>query len=138
MVTELRQAGDQSIIYKDSHCCSSESERPLLLVPGRETRELTGEIMKLLDEGVKKLCQGTLRLAVPGLSGPVLVKVQAHVNQLDGKSISTLTGLGGAYCTCCHVSAAEGKSLDRVRQGFKIERTASGLNEQYQVKKARH
>ena len=40
---------------------------------------------------------------------------------MDSKLIDLLTGLGGAYCTCCTASEEEAKSLPNIIKGEKIK-----------------
>ena len=43
-------------------------------------------------------------------------------SQIDGKIIKLMSGLGGAYCTMCGASAADGCDLAMISRGFKIDR----------------
>ena len=121
-------------VYHDNNCSSAFSERPLLIIPGAESRDRMKLIMALFDREIDDLTVTPLRLQV---SEGVFIEcmVQAEISQLDGKAIKTSTGLTGAYCTCCTVTEKEAKSVERINQGFTIDRNINELNESYLVLK---
>ena len=119
-------------VFTDKCCNSSFSERPLFIIPGAETRDRMKIIMEVFDEEIDSLTNSPLRLE---LSDRVSIEcsVQVEVSQLDGKAIKTSTGLIGAYCTCCTVTEKEAKSVDRIKEGFTIDRNINELNELYML-----
>ncbi len=123
-LTEIRLNGQEGTsIYKDNNCSSSDAERPWLLIPGRETKEIFKKVMETFDQDISSTTNEVIEIE----SIPCQIKFE--LSQLDGKAITTATGLGGAYCTFCKVSEAEGKSLERIRAGFGCERNIEELHD---------
>ena len=118
-------------MFSDRRSSSSFAERPLFIIPGAETRDRM-KLMKIFDEEINELKSASLSLE---LSESVRVDCNVHVeiSQLDGKAIKTGIGLIGAYCTCCTVTEKEAKKVERIRQGFMIDRNINELNELYIV-----
>ena len=52
-----------------------------------------------------------------------------HLSMTDGKMITTLLQLGGAYCTMCTKSVEECQKLETIEAGFMIERSVESLKE---------
>ena len=52
-----------------------------------------------------------------------------HLSMADGKMITTLLQLGGAYCTMCTKSVEECQKLETIEAGFMIERSVESLKE---------
>ena len=119
-------------LFTDKHCSSPFSERPLFIIPGNETRERMKTIMKMFDEQVDELTSSPLTLQVSE-SFSIECSVQVEISQLDGKAIKTSTGLVGAYCTCCTVTEKDAKDVERIKQGFVIDRSINELNELYMI-----
>ena len=103
LVEIKRRSPDQEVIFKDEVSCSSNSERPWVLIPGRENKENFSKLMQLLDSEIQEIT--TTSIQVSGIDCQILF----DLSQLDGKAIVSASGLGGSYCTACKVSEAEGK-----------------------------
>ena len=54
--------------------------------------------------------------------GEIKVKSDVHIKQLDGKLQATASGLRGAYCKCCKIKKKDAKNIDRIKQGFTMDR----------------
>lgn len=120
-------AGD--VIFKDRAPSAAEAERPLLLVPGKETREAFGQLIKLIDSDVDKLSRDPIMISISGVD--IKCQVQVEMSQLDGKAITVATGLGGSYCTCCTASSSEAKDPIRIKEGFFINRDIVDIQQLY-------
>ena len=91
----------QTVIFQDRQSSSVFSEHPLVLIPGGETRERFGRVLKLIETEIDEISTGIL-VAVPnGDNQKIKCIVMSDVSQLNGKAISAATGLQGAYCTGC-------------------------------------
>jgi hypothetical protein len=112
---------DGFVVYHDKHPICSESERPLGLIPGKETRETYRKLLKTLDDAREPIYKEPMLITC----GDFMAKVQAEISltQLDGKMLTIASGLGGAYCTACTVSQKDAHRLERIKQGFEINRT---------------
>ena len=122
-LTEIRlNAEEGTSIYKDNNCSSSHAERPWLLIPGRETKEIFKRIMETFDQDISSTKNEVIEI------NSIPCQIKFELSQLDGKAITTATGLGGAYCTFCKVSETEGKSLERIRAGFSCDRNIEELH----------
>ena len=118
-------------VYIDKRVQSSNSERPIILAPGRETREFLAETLQEIEEGCKELTENNLSITFKESDGSSLskcTKVEIDISQLDGKAISVGLGLGGSYCTGCTVSE-EGKNPDRIREYFKFDRSVQNIHQ---------
>lgn len=60
-----------------------------------------------------------------------LVRIQIFRSMLDGKMSSILTGAGGAACQQCTANRQELKQLERVRNGFTINRHISDAKDRF-------
>ena len=111
---------EQTEIFHELTPQSSEAERVLQLMPGTESREnfekiygdLNNETKKLNDNGFDCYCD----------LGEIKVKADIHIKQLDGKAQSVASGLGGGYCKCCKVTKNDAKKIERVKEGFTMDR----------------
>ena len=119
-------------VYIDKRVQSSNSERPIILAPGRETREFLAETLQEIEEGCKELTENNLSITFKESDGSSLskcTKVEIDISQLDGKAISVGLGLGGSYCTGCTVSEEEGKNPDRIKEYFKFDRSVQNIHQ---------
>jgi hypothetical protein len=122
-LTEIRLNGhDRTTLYKDTNCSSSHAERPWVLIPGRETKEIFKKIMETFDQDISSATNEIIQI------DNIPCQITFELSQLDGKAITTATGLGGAYCTFCKVSETEGKNIERIRAGFGCDRNIEELH----------
>ena len=54
---------------------------------------------------------------------------RATLSMADGKMVTTLLQLGGAYCTMCTKSQAQCHSREIIEEGFVIDRSVESLND---------
>ena len=110
-LTELKTQGEEKVVlFKDNHVASSNAERPWLLILGKESKENFGKVIKVLDADIQEVVSSQIIIT------DIVCKIVFNLSQLDGKAITTASGLGGAYCTCCKVSEAEAKLPERIEQ----------------------
>ena len=121
-----------SVIFRDRHCSSVFSERPMILIPGGETAERFGRVLQLIESEIDEMSSGIeVKFSDAESEKTIHCTVLADVSQLDGKAICTATGLKGAYCTGCTVSESDAKKLERIEEGFSIDRNIDDLNDLY-------
>ena len=123
---------DGTIIYEVPNPNSSDNERPIIICPGREDKELVKKALKHLQEGAQ-----ILAFSFGMMTGNRLVnwKVEAKMTQIDGKVRTTATGLGGAYCIMCTVSKEDAHNPRVIRQGFQIDRDMESIRETFELLK---
>ena len=105
-----------------------QNTRPLALFPAKESKELLQEFVPLVEAEVVKVRTEGVQVHVGGR----IMTADCHTGHLsmaDGKMITTLLQLGGAYCTMCKKSAEECQKLETIEAGFIIERSVESLKE---------
>ncbi len=124
VLTEIKiNNSEGKVIFTDIASQSSNAERPLILCPGRETKENFQKVMELLDEEITSV------MGEPMIVNNISCTITFCLSQLDGKAITTATGLGGAYCTSCKVTEADAKKLEKIKEGFQCDRNINELHE---------
>ena len=133
-LSKIVHPGNDGILFYDNKLSSSTAERPLFLCPGKEDRELVADAYKVLDQDIKSVQGQTFeaQYKVDGEDRLVKFSVKVKATQLDGKCIQTGTGLQGAYCTMCKLSASEAKDLARIERGFIIDRDVDETRELFE------
>jgi len=111
------------VIFREESPGSCDAERPLYLCPGRENKELVDKFVSQLDSEMKLIQETPLPIKVMGIE--VLRKVKCIMSQLDGKCVQMTSGLGGGYCMACDASWKESVSLEKIMNGFPINRSIS-------------
>ena len=92
---------------------SEETFRPTFLIPGKEQGDLIRTIIEQFDHEAAALPFITVN--IDGLD----VKINLHYHPGgDGKAAKTATGLGGAICTMCTVTAKEKSDPKMAKKGF--------------------
>jgi hypothetical protein len=112
---------DGEVVYLDKNSSCSEAEKSLGLIPGKETRETCGKLLVALDNAVDPIHSQPMLIACCDFNASV--KADIGLTQLDGKMLTTASGLGGAYCTACTLSRVDAHKPKRIEQGFEINRT---------------
>jgi hypothetical protein len=126
---------NSTTIFRNKNVSSTNSERPLVLAPGRETRDFLAATLNHIETGIEDVTKNPLRinLSHPDLSDfSVVAKIKIDVSQLDGKAVSVSLGLGGAYCTGCTVSEEEAKNPERIRELFRFNRSIQNIRQVFE------
>ena len=120
---------NKTVIKKVENCCSSSNQRPICVKPGKETRSNIKDIFGPFDVGS---IDGKRKKYLLDF-GPFQAsfKLNIKMNQIDTKIIKMVSGLGGAYCTCCSTSEARAHEIAKISQGFKIDRHISDVKKLY-------
>ena len=121
--------GNQNIIHKVVNCCSSSNQRPICVKPGKETRSIIKDVFGSFNVGS---IEGKKKQYVLDF-GPFQAsfKLNIKMKQIDTKIIKMVSGLGGAYCTCCNTSETSAHDIMKVSQGFEIDRHISEVKKLY-------
>ena len=108
-------------IYKANNMCSFQNQRPIGLIPGKETRNNLKDVISELDIGI---FQGRHNENLLDF-GPFKARFRIIIDltQMDTKMIKTVTGLTGAYCTACTVKESEAHSRENIKDGFPLNRS---------------
>ena len=123
-LTEIKTNNSEGkVIFTDIASQSSNAERPLILCPGRETKENFQKVMEILDMEITSV------MSEPMIVNNISCSITFCLSQLDGKAITTASGLGGAYCTSCKVTEADAKNQEKIKEGFQCDRNIDELHE---------
>ena len=122
--------GRKSPIYSVDKACSFNNQRPIAIVPGRETRDNIKDIVDAMDIGMfqGKNNQHTIDFG----TFTAVFRIYITMSQVDTKMIKMITGLTGAYCTSCTISEADAHKIDNIKQGFKINRSIEKMKNLYE------
>ena len=117
---------DNVRIFVNEHIASTNSARPLMLIPGTENRNLVEKFLPIMDQEIKELMEKGVNIELEtGQKIPCECKIELFL--VDGKAVKVGTGCGGAYCLVCTYSQDEAKSIERIELGFEINRTMDDM-----------
>ena len=105
-----------------------QNTRPLALFPSKESRELLEEFIPVVEAEVTTIKEEGVTVQVGEMEVQASCK-SADLSMADGKMVTTLLRLGGAYCSMCVKSQVECHDLLVVQQGFLIERSIESLTD---------
>ena len=115
------------LVYVANKACAFQNQRPIALIPGKESRDNIKDIVSALDIGI---FQGRNNENLFDFKDfKARFKININLSQLDTKMIKTITGLTGAYCTACTISEAEARNIQNVSNGFKMNRSMKNLEQ---------
>ena len=136
-------------LYFDEKLSASDAERPLVLVPGKETSELLREISMDIEKEVMSIKSNPIQIQLQQQQQQQLhqqhhhqqhqqpqqqtigCNVNFHFSQLDGKALKELSGIGGTGCTACTASPDDIKDESKIEAGFQMDRTIEGEHERF-------
>jgi hypothetical protein len=125
-----------TVLYNVKNPSCDDNERPILICPGKDTRELNDLTFEAIDQGIKKVQEETINLnyteSEENEDFEIEFTVKIELSQLDGKALAVGLGLQGAYCTMCKCSSAESQSPERIKQLFRIERNIESIQQLYE------
>ena len=91
--------------------------RPLALFPSKENKELMAEFVPQVEDEIKEIKENGV------MDRHLEVKCtceDALLTMADGKMVTTLLRLEGAYCTMCFATQEESQNPEVILEGFKI------------------
>ncbi len=103
--------------------------RPVGLFPAKESDKLLKEFFPKIEKETKEILKGEgLKICLSNKD--IKAKAtKASLSQIDGKMISSLLQLKGAYCTMCSWSFEQCHDINNVEEGnFKITRNPEDLH----------
>ena len=105
-----------------------QNTRPLALFPAKESIELLEEFVPLVEQEIAQIQSKGVEVIS---DGDVVTAscLQAHLSMADGKMVTNLLQLGGAYCTMCVKGQNEAHKVDVIERGFVIERSVENISE---------
>ena len=106
----------KNILWENQVPNSEFSQRPVLMVLGKETSENVDNL-KVLEPERKTLEQDGMTL-----EGGSILTVMTKNLCLDRKAANIWTGLGGSYCDMCPLSKEECNDIDVIKIGIPISR----------------
>jgi hypothetical protein len=114
---------------KDKGSNRPQNVRPLALFPEKETDEILKDFIPILDAEVEELKKEGLVI-----SGENNQEIRANVDKatmsmIDGKMVTRLLQLGGAYCTMCTHTSEQCHDEDIISGGFQITRSTESLKD---------
>ena len=119
----------RATVYKVDKACAFKNQRPIALIPGKETRDTIKDVVAAIDIGIY---QGRENHNLFDFgSFKARFKINITLTQLDTKMIKTLSGLTGAYCTACTVLEADARIVENISNGFPIDRDMTNLDQLY-------
>ena len=104
-----------------------QNTRPLALFPEQETAALMREFVPIVEEAVHGIKEGGVEVELNTGSVVKAACDDARLSMADGKMVSTLLNLGGAYCTMCSKSQAECQKVEVIEAGFIIDRSVESI-----------
>ena len=105
-----------------------QNTRPLGLFPAKESRELLEEFIPVVEAKITTIKAVGVTVKVGEMEVQASCK-SPDLTMADGKMVTTLLWLGGAYCSMCVKSQVECHDLLVVQEGFLIERSIQSLTD---------
>ena len=119
----------RATVYKVDKACAFKNQRPIALIPGKETRDTIKDVIAAIDIGIY---QGRENQNLFDFgSFKARFKIDIKLCQMDTKMIKMISGLTGAYFTACSVSEADARIVRNVSNGFQIDRDMTNLDQLY-------
>ena len=124
------KAQDGRILYDNPHKNSCHGMRPWLQIPVKENRESLEKIHNdFMNEEIRLVKEMRSCIVLP-CGKKIYVKHIVQPWLVDGKAIREVTGMGGAYCTKCKCSKSEAHDVNRVSDGFELNREMTEVESQ--------
>ena len=125
-----------TVLYNVKNPSCDDNERPILICPGKDTRELNDLTFEAIDQGIQKVHNEPILICYNTNEDngefEIEFTVKIELSQLDGKALATALGLQGSFCTMCKVSAADAQNPERIKQLFRIERSIESVQQLYE------
>lgn len=102
--------------------------RPVCLVREKETRESVSVHFKPYMD---KLAE--IETTVIPITSDCSANVITELSMLDGKMVDQIQGDSGAFCHYCYASRDDANNIEKIRNGFVIEKSAEKCLEKWQA-----
>lgn len=130
-LNKITAFGDENTVVYENEKSSFNSERPFVLLPGKEGKDNVKVIMKYIDDEVDHVCGVQKTIEISYGEKTVLFTINILITQLDGKAYIMTLGIGGAFCTQCIVSLKDAQNPERIQELFTIDRSIFSINDLY-------
>ena len=117
-------SGDKILHQEKSQ--GAESERPFMIVPGKESTETVRQIWQDISTEYEQA-----KISTVTFNGSIINVTYDFGTQGDGKMTIQLTGLGGAFCILCFVTEEDANDIDKIEEGFPIQRSIEQIWEKF-------
>ena len=111
-------ANGHDIIWNELSPSSPKAARPILMVLGKEDKDLLHKIVPPVDAEIKELQSSGVKFF--DAEREFYLMLQFHQTMNDGKMQKLLLGRGGAFCILCAYSDEEAVQEDNIKEGFDI------------------
>ena len=102
--------------------------RPLGIFPAKEDKELLRDVIPKIECEVARIKAEGITVVVDGNDYVATCK-GALLTMVDGKMVTSLLQLEGAYCTMCSKGQLECHNSDVIKSGFLIDRSVDNVRE---------
>ena len=116
-----------AVVYAANKACAFQNQRPIGLIPGKETRDNIKDVVSALDIGIFQGRQNENLFDFGSFKARF--KIDINMAQIDTKMLKTITGLTGAYCTACTASENEARNKENVTKGFEMNRSIGQVDQ---------
>ena len=111
-------ANGRDKIWNEPSPSSPDAARPILLVLGKEDKDLLHKIVPPVDAEMKELQSSGVKLF--DAAREFYLMLEFHRTMNDGKMQKLLLGRGGAFCILCAYSDEEAVQENNIKEGFEI------------------
>ena len=119
-----------TVVYNANKICSIQNQRPIGLVPGKESRSNIKDIINALDIGIFQGRENENLFDFGSFKARFRINIQ--LCQMDTKMIKMVTGLTGAYCTACLVTEEKAHNREKIINGFEMSRTPENMEKLFE------
>ena len=113
----------------DSGANKPQNVRPLAVFPAKEEDSLLKEFIPMVESEIEEVKENGVLVKCGGSEEIVANCTCASLSMVDGKMITRLLQLGGAYCTMCTKSLVECHNPDIIKAGLSIDRNVESITD---------
>ena len=120
--------GKEEVVWRNTVPNAARSLRPIYLIREKENNpSLLDLVIKNTDQARNNLNENGIDVVVDKQSHHVLCNIKDSMKDLKFKK--SISGLGGADCILCKSKVSDWTDLTKIKEGFKINRTAADTKE---------
>ena len=107
-----------------------QNTRPLALFPSQESKELLAEFIPVVEAEIKAVEEFGVEVETEDQGSKTVARCEKCImSMVDGKMVTNLLNLGGAFCTMCVKTQQDCQNPDVIQAGFVIERDVRGIKD---------
>ena len=103
--------------------------RPLSIFPSKEEKNLLQEFVPLVEQEVNEIRHEGVSVKLSDRIDKKACCDSALLSMIDGKMVTSLLQLGGAYCTMCTVNLVDAHKVEVIEHGFNINRSIQSITD---------